>query len=343
MRKHIVRAAKWLFCLIIFISVVEVGFRMMLTPRGFDKLNYELENSNPVGFIFVGTSRTSASIDTEEWSKQFEGSSIKQGSSINLGQGAATMHYSFLGIKNALKNHPNDFKGTTLMIEAPGQTLKPAEWSGSWTARNPGLISQELENEDLIGLINSTTEDKYWLCFEKFIPLQLYHKRGYIKNMVVFWRIENALEDVLVKEDQKDNSDLTVDGGIRTDKEGIKLVRQEALKELDSLSQAYSGWDNSVVDSLINLAKLNKMDVVFFQAAESPMYIESYNSAINVQNSHNFKSYLNGKGIKIILPDTLFPESDFPDLLHISKTRSADFTKNLANRFKEKFKLSKAE
>jgi hypothetical protein len=334
MKKHIVRATKWLISVIIFVSIVEGGFRIMLTPRGFEKLNYELEQSNPISFIFVGTSRTSASINTEEWSRQFNNSKFKQGSTINVGQGAANMHYSFLGLKNAMKNHPGRFKGTTLMIEAPGQTLKPLDWSDSWTGRNPGLISQELENEDIAGLLNSNTEDKYWLCFEKYIPLQLYHKRGYIKNMIVFWRMENALESVFISENQKTETDLTVDGGIRTDKKGVKLVREQAIKELDSLNQTFSNWEYSVVDSLINLAVSNEMTVVFFQAAESPMYLESYKSIVNVENSKNFKLYLKDKGVKLILPDTLFPEKDFPDLLHISKSKSVSFTISLANSYK---------
>ena len=331
------------FCLslLIIIAISEILLRYSLTPRYFDVVEASIEKQEKIDFIFLGYSRTAASVNTEVFMKYFNGANKNHGKVFNLANGSISVPEYYLGLKKIFKSYPDKLKGAKIFIEAPGLVLEPFDWEkdtwGNPKARGP--LTEVLLWEDIPGLFKSHTSDKAYVFAEFCNPFKIWDKRIYIREMIVKWRLDNNLKNYFSNTTDKNEKLLTNKGGIRTDKEGILLNRKMVIETTTSrIHREMGAWDKSIVQDIINLIRKNNCDIVFFQAAESSLYYESYKDSIHQLNQKKFKMYLDRNKVILVAPKCRFPDEDFPDLSHLSDAKSPFFTNCLIDEYLKEIK-----
>lgn len=287
-------------------------------------------------YIFIGSSRVAAAVDVEVISNY--DSSVCQ----NMGRGYTTAAIHYLGLKYALKQNPKCLKNTKVFIESPkGFCNYFYTWEDEWVNEDsPLLIVPYLDFDSFKDFWTHSTNN----FFVKVTVSAHYFFRT-IRFLTFIKEIldRNSFIDILTKtglvESKKSNSILADKGGIKTDSESIEKTRSMAVEYYGSLKSQQPvitsvKWGESIFMDMKKLLKENGSELYMFEIPLSSVQGQAYETAGSRENIEEFSNFRKTQNIQYIAIPFETTDNDFPDLWHISKEKSIEYSKMLSLKIK---------
>lgn len=339
--------------LLIFLAIplvsVEVLIRYVLsapfagTRNLIDPLSIE-EKADPgqLGYLFLGSSRVAAAIDTEAFKTYLAPSENDAISVVKIGRGYSTLTIYYQLLEQLLVINPNSLDDATIFIEAPQELPDWRTWQGNWIREErPELISPYLQANDLIPFWSQSTNSfgaKSRTTLAKYFHGFRYNDS--IRNKA------NGTLDTLVKQilppsprqQPTIEADIKQAGGIRTDRAGILLSRQIAgslAREELRDRQSIENWNQSVLASLIELVENAGGQIILFEMPLSSVQSAAYETPEVRAIRTRFHQWREANTLVLLEPNFSYTDEDFPDLAHLRSSRAAEFTQRIAQAYEQ--------
>ncbi|MFN6945564.1 MAG: hypothetical protein ACK4ND_11500 [Cytophagaceae bacterium] len=325
--------------LFVFLSIflAEVFVRTFLSGY-IDKIHTDFNpyrsfvKSKPA-FVFMGSSRVAAAIDEDVFSSQ----DIRI---LNSGLGHSTVFYHYFSLRNLIEEKKVRFDSIKFFVEAPTglpEYLKSER--DEWVFENQGIhavriLAPLMNYKDLIQFLiksKNTLKTKCYLvfyyCFHSFQMLE------YINNGV--FRTWN-----LYSPQKQKSKNLTTHGGIRNDDEGIDLIKKMQRKKVnaDWHLDFYLKKEESMVLALKELVEEHGGELIFFEMPEASFDKDMKLTKAGYGLLQEWNSFKDENGIKQVYVKAInFNDSSFPDFLHMGKSESIIYSKELYNEIRTSF------
>lgn len=299
--------------------------------------------------LFIGSSRVAAAIDEQTFSKTCQSLSGQDISVFNLGLGYSTLAECYLGLRDLSERRSGGLSGCTVFVEAAGGLPSWDSWNDSWVKPPAnGPLVDTIEARDIPAFLfhsNTPLGDKLFVVASKVLksPGAVARLRtriaSYIDNAPIVY------EETSVKQTTQ-TVDLSAKGGIRSDAYGAELARQSALKESmlalrsqQAISEA--AWNKTVLRSIVMLVRNKGGEVVIFNMPLSRVQQTPLTTAQRLQDKQTFLKTAQLWKVPVLSVPMELSERDFPDFMHLSKTRAAEFSQRLALSFAQQIGIGK--
>lgn len=331
--------------MICLFMVVEIFSRIFIDPVYFYNLNtYENKKNKSftyfhsnnkledVGFIFIGSSRIPATINSSLFSE------LSNKITINAGHGYMTPGIHFQALKNKLHENPDYLKNTIVLIEYVGSDIYTSSFEDDKLKVYEPLVKTDkpmphllLPHLDFKTFISFLTESKNSigvkikmtsLMFATFRSFQYINYEFNLLNIPIF--------------NTNTSSELVSEGGIRSD--NLEFARQKAITIANQDKERIE-HSSTLSFEIINESSFSKIHEIIIDNGGKLMVYEMplhsiqkdvYCSEKSQENKVVFEAWLKEKGIPIIRnPDFHYTDFDFPDTWHLSKDRRDEFTRKL--------------
>ena len=332
------RALRLLFgytaAIVIVLGIVEAITRLGGGPPG--RLWYpsaiEQAAGQPLGLLFVGSSRVQAAIDTSRVAAARPGNDTRL--VFNAGQGFSTVIEHALGLRR-LANR-GLLRGTTVFIEAPGGIPDDSRWSDRWYYQEmPDFLLSVMEEGDLRALWRSqmSQEDKIAASIRgtfRSSQIVTYHELMRVRFLSWVDRRYRAVASGPAL--PVTPLELRAAGGVRTDLDDRNRIRLEATLEGDRMVREQlpvTDWDARVVGTIVETVRRGGGTVVFFETPLSGPMRRASETPVGLENRRRFLAQTAAWGLRMIPLGHTFPDDDFPDVWHLSARASSVFTDEL--------------
>src|SRR5690606_9929792 len=339
---------KGLLAAFVLVGTAEAAARWALPAlfgRGLQDLEdfYQPEERiaarGPITHLAVGTSQVGAAVDPDTLQALLraaapEGTPIRV---VNAAKGYSTQMQHYLGVRNLIARYPASMEGVVVFLEAPEGVADYQTPEDHWTHEKwPSLLGPLLRTSDLPRFYlqsSNTLSDKVRVTAAHFL-----HAGRYLRH--VRNRIEGAVNGWLTPpRPERAEVDLTTRAGIRTDAAGVAAAREQAVREADLRRAAALAagdaldWDRSVAAQTVRLVRAHGGEVVFFMTPQSPVMQSRWGEEMRVQR-RTFEAWTRANGIPVLQPQPFeYGAEDFPDNLHLRKSRSGEYTARLAEAY----------
>lgn len=339
-----IHRSQWVVIPLLLFSMLECAVRFWGSsgPVFWDIVEQSVQ-PGAVHFLFIGSSRVAASIDEKLFEEELLRHRPHPVRAINVGTGYSYLLQHFLGLRNALRRYPDHLRGCVVLVETSGglpeySTEDGSEW---YFDGRPDLLTQVLKLEDLPTMWFSTMliEDKLHLSFRWLTRGSLLLSRGHGVAVRVLAQTSARLSAMMVsvlpgtQTESPPPADLTTDGGVRTDQEGIVLARRLALesarRELND-QRPLGRWTETVLGQIVALVRQAGGQVVFYEMPIHSVQAAPRRTAIRMEDAASFRAQATVWGTPVLLPKFVFTDGDFPDLWHLKRSRAREFTVALA-------------
>lgn len=338
------RRTQWVVVPLLLFFVLECTVRFWGSsgPAFWDIVEQSVQ-PGAVHFLFVGSSRVAASVDEKIFEEELRRHRPHPARAINVGTGYSYLLQHYLGLRNALHRYPEHLRGCVVFVETAGglpeySTVDGSEW---YFDGRPDLLTQVLRLEDLPTMWVSTMplNDKWHLSFRWLTKWSLLLSRGQGVAVRALAKTSERLGEKIVsvlpgiRTESPRPADLTTDGGVRTDQEGIVLARRLALesarRELSD-QRPLGKWTETVLGQIVSLVQQAGGQVVFYEMPLHSVQAAPRRTAIRMDDVASFRAQAAAWGTPFLLPEFLFTDDDFPDLWHLKRSRAREFTVALA-------------
>ncbi len=322
------------------LAVRQWGYTKTSWYRG---LSSHMKTVEKLDVIFIGSSRVAAAIDSNVFD-------IKTGlTSYNIGVGPSKLQSHYFLLRKLFKEYPTKTKGIKVLLEAPYMLPSFTNWSDQWFAdEQPQYLINVLNFADLSKLFQSDIdlEKKLLVTFRKLFDWSyLFSYRERIRNGVLS-KMKNLFQRSLLqigigKKQESKQVDLVSAGGIRTDAIGVNLIKERTITSVAkrmTKQKPIKDWGNTVVSSLITLSKESGGELILFNMPLSTIQGKEYQTEIRHNDREFFQeTYLQTDIIKALTFRASYPDKEFPDLLHLAKSKRVDYTTIVSNSFFKMF------
>jgi hypothetical protein len=331
-RKNVTRLAIKVAVFVVFLeifarmgaAVYPVWYEKALRSAGKDKIKY----------VFIGSSQTAAAISTPEFMQQIDPGSLQGAAALNLGRGYSTLVGQFFGIKKLAAVIPGGLKDVTVFFEAMNGMPDMSLWRDPWVnSKNPELLADTISFKDLAGFwrLRGVACDQK-LSVTVAMVSEAYKKKG--AGSIVMEKGENYLRNKGMLAPLA-ATDLSSAGGILTDSSKLKAVRTLAVEitEKNIASQKHiliRQGEEPVLKSLNDFISSNGGRLILFTIPYSSVLAKSYSTDISAQNRKTVSKLLADWNIQLLSPTISTTDDDFPDLWHLRRSRSGEFSRGLA-------------
>jgi len=329
--------------LLITLVLTEVFTRAIIDPSYFAQLDTYRVKGSPiesphVDYLFIGSSRVPATIDTKTISLLKPKSTVIVG---GRGYATAGTHHQALTYKTA--QFPDYLAGAKVFIEYPWSSYyaKPFDESRLrvWEPNDQSQNEQSMAHILLPYLDQSSFSDflknsKNSISV-KVKMLALYYSATYRTAEFIN---EKYRQRTYLNRNEKSSQDaeLTTDGGIRTDmteqtKQYAKEQAEEKLKSQNtSPGLTQEGIAKSELAAIIRLIKEQGGTPVMYRIPLHTIQSSIYTSEKEQQNKALLEQWLAAEGVAVIEAPTFnYSDPDFPDGMHLAIGRRAEFTELL--------------
>jgi hypothetical protein len=321
-----------IICLIIIVEVIA----HQLPINDFYGEMHKVFNSDPVKYIFIGTSRVGCSINPSVFS-QSVCAGDRQDVSINMGRGYSTLVEHLFGVRDVARNYPDKFKGVVVFLEAPQGVPNTENWSWqqSWVHPDaPEVLATTMRFNDLGAFwFTSGTDFNSKLIVTASLVSATAKLKGRWKTVLT------SLKSLFRSDTPKLAKGPEFLGSeIRTDLQGIKNARKLAQAEVDKeiagqepLPADY--WDKSVLKSLNEQITSAGGHLVLFYMPLSTVKAKIFSTEIGNKNKEIVSKAMNIADIPVIVPAIKTTDDDFPDFWHLRGSRNVEYTQAVAQAF----------
>lgn len=294
--------------------------------------------------LFLGSSRVSAAIETRVFDQILSQVLGRPVQSVNLGMGYSTTAEWAMGLRRLQELNPEAIRGSVVFIEAPMGLADYKTWEDSWVVdQAPELMSRYLTASDLPALFESNTPAGQKLLVAANVLFGYDENISRVRRSFQTW-LEGATLSLfslvlpIPVEDQ--STDLTSRGGIRNDKKGVQdaiaLAKSVIQKDLAD-QKPQREWESTTLFTVVQrLRELGAQPIVYEMPMSSAM-ARVYETPVRIQDRVAFQEALKAWGVPYLAPRIATVDEDFPDIWHLRKSRSPEFTQNLSMEFLEKF------
>jgi hypothetical protein len=258
------------------------------------------------------------------------------------------MRQHLFGVRNLAAAHPDTMKGAAVFVETFAGV--PGSMGGWFSTYNPRLLAEVMRFGDF---------GSFWQTHYRFEQkLDIMARITLFKFRPFFWkeRIRRTVIDagtsrmtaaarglgLLAESTASAPVDLVAGGGIRTDKKGVALVREQALAtkrqsegehapaKLTGLPLSKEAWEASEIGLLAKLVEDFEGELVFFEAPLHSIYREHYRRITPQPARAAFDAFRRHRRAPLISMEIALSDDDFPDISHLRKSMAADFARSLA-------------
>ncbi len=303
----------------------------------------KMESSpTPIQVLVIGTSRVAAAVDPVEFANHVRSISGQSCGILTLGQGFSNLLEHFLGLQTLDRANSDFLNGLDVLIEAPTGLPDRSTFRDSWYfEEQPALLITVLHRNDIVRLWKSgmTFEHKlkatvrFCLSASRLVTFRERIRDAVLSHVVA---TGNRMMPVTRKLHLSgSHPDLTEIGGVRVDQRGIEAVRRNASigADLATINQSSidEDWEATVVREIVDLVRMRGGRVCFFEMPLSTVQARPYRTPIRVADRAQFRKVATQWETPILKP-TLdeVSDEDFPDLWHMSTSKSVEFTRQLA-------------
>jgi hypothetical protein len=310
----------------ILLVLIELFFRCMLPTDEWYKEAERLAQSKPIRYIFIGSSRVACSINPAEFIKSV-GDGRQQYITINMGRGYSTLVEHCLGVTRVAEAMPDKLNGVVVFLEAPQGLPDLQTWQNSWFhADNPELLAATMRISDLAA---------FWpQCSGTDLKTKMLVSAGTVSEAIRLRGGWKMLLDNYLHPGRNSVTRLPT-GGIRQDSQGIQGARRLAsvLAENEIKNQREFNsdlWNRTVLKSLNEQIRSAGGRLVLFTMPMSSIQMKIYSTDTGKKNKKTVARLLGDANIPLLEPVFTTTDDDFPDLWHLSGTRSTEFTRSIA-------------
>jgi hypothetical protein len=302
-------------------------------------------------YYFLGSSRVAAAVDQAEFASRLSDHTQHPTVALNLGHGWSYLVQNYLYLRNLLDADADVFRGAVVIVEVPGGRLafEGQHWSGRWFEPDyPFQLVSELQRKDLLRLWASrmSLEDKLSMTFGLATRrCEFLTRRAAIGHFVRQHCQRAAVaccRRCLPPAAATAAADLSTAAGIRTDQAGIERARRFAVQVAGQtpVIEPNDRPGDRVIDDLVAMVQQAGGKVVFFEMPLHSAQSGGHRSADWLAKRAEFADWAAERGIPILTTDFQAVDDDFPDMWHLRRSRSADFTNRLARSFIDELELS---
>jgi len=331
--------ALWVLCPVLVLGGMEIVVRGRASCDWYQQPDL-ITDGAAVQVLFVGSSFVAAAVDAPTFAAEASKRLDREVNAVNLGKGYSTACEHYLGLRNLWTQHPEELRGCVVFVEAP-MGLPFYETPGArWVhPKAPGIMVRLLRRKDLPALWRSATpfELKARLTTEFLLRWsELWNHRNGVRFRLVDGGtrgVERLLVGLGAAAREHEKADLAETGGIRTDVNALEVVRKRAVaqgRRQVSHQQPMRDWDRTVWAELVRFVRAHGGEVVFFRLPLSSVLAAPYMTKIRREDVRAFRRYAGRSGITIL--EFPFPctDDEFPDLFHLRRSLSEEFTARLA-------------
>lgn len=343
-------AAEWILIPFIVFLAAEWMVRAWTTPRPlFWDHVVKVAQTGTVNAVFIGSSRVAAAIDDQTFQSEMSLQTGQPIRALNLGTGYSTLGEHWLGLRNLLDQHPEFGRSLVVFIEAPGGLPEHSRLSQRWHKdERPELLIQVLRPGDLPALWRSQEPLENRLrftfrCLTDVLALSRESERIGRGILAKGGEQLNALSQQfnLCRSSSHEfaqsgynvrSADLSTAGGIRVDDEGIQLSRQAAevwAATQIADQQPLEEWNGTAADKIVRLVQANGGQVVFFRIPQHPAHESIFSTVTRQRDRLRFASVARQWKTPLLSFDFATSHDDFPDIWHLRRSRSGEFTRAL--------------
>jgi len=324
--------------ILIPLIIGEIASRRLTAPFWFDQ-TAQSKTQNSIDFMFVGTSRVAAAIDEDVFKREMSSQLGRGVEAINFGRGYSTITQYYLGLRKIARQKPWVMQGCVVFMEAPGGLAFADTWADKWVwSEMPQYAAPYLTTNDLGRLwreSETNIDEKIYLSLATYS--ELVQKLPGLKLRVLA-KGEQVSSGLLTKAGMlpPSSSDLSGNGGTRTDAVGIAVARRAALQvAADGLKnqQPLRHWEKSIFKDIVELITTHGGRVVLFRSPLSPAQAEPYQTALRRSDQELFSHQAAAWGVPILTVPCPTEDSDFPDGWHLRRSKAPQYTQALASAY----------
>jgi hypothetical protein len=328
--------------LIFFVSlfiIFEIICRIFIDPVYFERTNLysQVNEKDTVDYIFIGTSRTAASIVPEV----FGNDSHKI--AVNAGRGYSTSQTQYRALRFLLRRNPDVLKNCAVFLEAP-MGICYTENGRIWIYESYAyLLIPYMDQKDLFEFLLKAedpvrTKTDVVLLYGFASWRDCFYIREKMDRRVKYYLGKITELSVAKKTETQHNSNMQEKGGIRQDSISVKVVRKlahdvvpEVIKSQTPLS--LSDMDDSMLNRINQLVTGAGGRVYLFDSPLSSVIQKIYETDLAKANKKVFDLWIDQKGIPVIKASFGYSDEDFPDLFHLRASRAEEYTDSLLNAY----------
>lgn len=335
---------KFLFRFFIFLLVVfvifEIGCRIYLDKSYFSRLNIysEVDESDTISYIFIGSSRTAVSIIPEVFTKDTDKIAV------NAGRGYGTIQMQYRALKYLLKRNPGALYNCTVFIEAP-MGICSTENGDDWVEdNNPHLLIPYLDIKDLFEFLKTADESfntkLHVVLLYSFASWRDCFFKREVTDVWINYQLEKYEKQIIAaKENKNSDADMLAKGGVKLDPISVKIARQVARDIVPvKISQQTPLQIEDMKHSMLNKINLLVKDaggrICLFDTPLSTVIRKIYETETAKNNIVVFSKWIEENNIPLIRASFSSVDEDFPDLFHIRASRTEEYTDSLLIAYK---------
>jgi hypothetical protein len=275
--------------------------------------------------VFVGTSRTFASVDE----RAFSGATGVI--AVNMGQGFSTITTHALGLRYLAERA--GLAGATVVIEAPGGLPDPATWQDPWfSAERPQWLLSVLRLSDYPALWRSTTplEDTLTASFRGLaVGSRLAAYREDVRVSSLGWVYDRVRGRSSTDPERDDQEDIVLP--VRRNPADRERIRETAVLEGQRwlVGTRHVHWDTTVVATMVKTVQAAGGRVVFLSIPLSSAMTVGIETPLAHANRQSFDVAMTKWGTPLVMVPGEFGDEEIPDLWHLSRRARDRFTAGL--------------
>ncbi|MEL6610667.1 MAG: hypothetical protein AAFQ53_01120 [Bacteroidota bacterium] len=340
-----------LLFILIPVLVMEFGIRVVAADKfkGQEKhvdfyhpTRMAASNDRQIDYLFVGSSRVAAAVEPQAFADVVEERTGTRPMAIDQGKGYSTLVEHYFHLRNLAADYPGSLQGTTVMIESPMGLAQTNTWDGEWAKESwPELLGPPMRVGDLPQYVLSSTDTKETKVAA--IGSALFMSTRYWDALTN--KFEGALNRAFgagkgateTKDEDCAEADMSTDGGVRCDDEGIditrKIVRFET-RQAEELEEPVDDWNRTAAASIVELVRAEGGEVVFFDVPMGSYGIIRFGSEALLQSTEVFTEYRQANGLRYVrTAGFACNDDDFPDFAHLRHSRAEEYSRTLAESF----------
>ncbi|MBN1598295.1 MAG: hypothetical protein JW894_08370 [Bacteroidales bacterium] len=332
---------RFLLYFVLTLVILEISCRIFVDDNYFSRLNIysDVENSDTISYIFIGSSRTAVSIVTEVFTK------TPDKIAINAGRGYGTMQMQYRALEHLLKRNPDALKNCTVFIEAP-MGICNTENGKDWVEdNNPHLLIPYINKKVLYEFLRTANESFNM----KLNVILLYYFASwrdcfFIREVADVWinyQFEKYENIFLTKNNRgNNNADMLAKGGVKLDPISVKIARKVArnivpVKINEQTPLQLEDMKSSMLYKINRLVTEAGGQICLFDTPVSSVIREIYVTDIAKNNIKVFSQWIEMNYIPLIRASFSSVDEDFPDLFHLRASRAEEYTDSLLIAYKK--------
>jgi hypothetical protein len=279
--------------------------------------------------VFVGTSRTFASVDERRLAAE------RAVGAVNMGQGFSTITTHALGIRYLAER--GALAGTTVFVEAPGGMPDASTWHDPWySIERPQWLLSVMSPADLPALWRSATpvEDAFAATFRGLaVGSRFFAYREDVRVTSLGWIYDRARGRTPVSDEDFAGGDEDIVLPARRNPADRARIRAAAVLDGQRwlVGTREVRWDTTVVATLVETVHAAGGRVIFLTIPLSGPMSVGLRTPIALANQLQFDAALARWGATRLAVPVTFTDDDFPDLWHISRQGRDRFTAAVIN------------